>query len=602
MTRHAALPLALAAAAVLTASLAATGPAQVRVPGAAPARIGTATLAGRVMSDNRPVARAHVAITPADGSTEFQAVTDDEGRFLFERLPASRYLVVASKMGWVTTHYGSPRHGYPPGVRVAIENAGRATIEIPMIRASAIGGRLVQEDGRVMPRQWPWLLEQRMVGDRRMLARARMPYDIGNFERSTDDRGEFRLFGLPPGTYYLLVNPSIESGARLTTSDEVRWAWQPPTSGQAATAPAPGPVAGYATYFFPGTTDPAQAQPIVVGPGEVRDGLTFRIGYVTVSRVSGVAQRPDGSPAANATVIMRYRELKASLEGSDRTARTDASGRFTFQSVPPGDYRLTVRASSATPPTQLDLWAQADVRVSSGDVEGVGLALAPASTITGRVTFAGQTQAPPDVSVVRLQFTAVEAMALAMSGGGSGAPPPTTGVQPDGTFRIEGLPPDRYQVGATWPGMRSGDGTTGWWITSIRVDDRELGDAPIGVDPNANVGGVTLTFSDRIGTIEGTLTDEAGRPAPEYFVLAFPVDRASWTTVSRRIVPPARPGTDGRYRLTGLLAGDYYLAVVTTMDADDGSDPAFLEAILPGAIRVTVGQGERRRQDLRIGK
>jgi hypothetical protein len=590
---------ALTVAFAAVVCLAVTG-AQVRTPGTPASRTGTAALTGRVTSDNRPVVRAHVAITPSDHSTEHQAVTDDEGRFQFDRIPAGRYLVTASKMGWVTTHYGSPRHGYPPGVRVAVDAGGRAAIEIPMIRASTIAGRIVHEDGRVMPRQWPWLLERRMVGDRRMLARARMPYGIGNFERSTDDRGEFRLFGLPPGTYYLLVNPSIASGARVTTSDEVRWAMQPPGAAPSAGAPPPGPIAGYATYYFPGTTDPAQAQPIVVGPGEVRDDLTFRVGYVPVARVAGVAQRPDGSPAASATVTMRHRELKASLEGSDRIARTDASGRFTFQSVPPGDYRVTIRASSSTPPKDLDLWAQADVRVSGADVEGVGLALAPASTISGRVSFDGKAKPPPDLSVVRLQFAAVEATAVALSGGGGSVALPATVVAADGSFRVEGLPPDRYLISASWPGMRSGDGTTGWWITSVRIGERELVDTPIGVDPNTNVGGVTITFSDRIGAIEGTLTDSAGRAAPEYFILAFPVDHAAWTTVSRRIVPPARPGTDGRYRLSGLLAGDYYLAVVTSMDTEDGSDPAFLEALVPSAIRISVASGETTRQDLRV--
>jgi hypothetical protein len=591
-----ALTMAFAAVAAFAAT-----PGQVRPPASA-TRTGAASLAGRVTSDGTPVARAHVAITPADESTEFQAVTDAEGRFLFERLPGGRYLVTASKVGWVTSHYGSPRPGYPPGVRVAVDDGARATIAIPMVRASVIAGRIVHEDGRAMPRQFPWLLEQRMVGDRRMIARARMPYDIGNFERSTDDRGEFRLFGLPPGTYYLLVNPSIASNARVTTSDEVRWALQPPTAGAGAGAPPPGPVAGYARMFYPGTPDPSQAQAIVVGPGEVRDDLIFRIGYVPVARIAGTAQQPDGSPAAMATVMLRHRELKASLEGSDRSARTDASGRFSFLNVPPGDYRLTMRASSMTPAKDLDLWAQTDVRVSGSDVDGVGVSLAAGSTISGRVSFEGTTPPPADRTVVRLHFTPIEAMALAMSGGGSGGQPPSAALQPDGTFRVAGLPPDRYLVGASWPGMRSGDGTTGWWITSIRLGDRERVDTAIDVDPNTNVSGVAITFSDRAGTIEGTLTDAAGRPAPEYFVLAFPVDRASWTTVSPRIVPPARPATDGRYRLTGLLAGDYYLAVVTTMDADDGSDPAFLEALLPNAIKISIAASETRRQDLRIGR
>jgi hypothetical protein len=175
-------------------------------------------------------------------------------------------------------------------------------------------------------------------------------------------------------------------------------------------------------------------------------------------------------------------------------------------------------------------------------------------------------------------------------------------VAADGSFRVDGLAPDRYIAAATWPGMRTGDGTVGWWLTTILVDGRDLGDGPIEVPPNANVGDVTIAFGDRIGAIEGVLTDAAGRPAPEHFVIAFPVERASWTPASRRMVPPVRPGTDGRFHLAGLLPGEYYLAVVTAVDQDEATDPAFLEAILPGAIRIAVPEGRTVRQDLRIGR
>jgi hypothetical protein len=212
----------------------------------------------------------------------------------------------------------------------------------------------------------------------------------------------------------------------------------------------------------------------------------------------------------------------------------------------------------------------------------------------------GSSKPPADLTQVRLQFIATEALAGAAVAAGSTAAAATGTVDPDGTFRVAGLAPDRYTVAAAWPGMRTGDGLTGWWITNVRVGDLDLGDAPIDVAANATVPDVVITFSDRIGAIEGELTDASNRPAPEYFVLAFPVERSSWTTTSRKLLAPVKPGTDGRFRIGGVLPGDYHLAVVTAVGQEDTGDPAFLEAILPGAIKISVGAGETRRQDLRI--
>jgi hypothetical protein len=590
--------------------------AQSRDAGVGPRPAGTATLGGRVVRDGTPVVRALVSINAGDGRADRSTVTDEDGRFVFERVPAGRYLVTASKSGWVKTYFGSPRPGHPPGVRVAVEDGARLNIDIPIVPGSVIAGRIVDEAGRPMARQWPWLLESRMVGDRRMLARMRFPYDIGSFEQSTDDRGEFRLFGLPPGTYYLTVNPSIANGARLTTAAEVRWAMQPPAAA-AGPAPDPGPIAGYAPLYFPGTPDPSEATAIVVGPGEVREGLEFRVGFVPMARVGGVVLRQDGSPPPGATIQLIPRDAKVSLEGGlGLRAGADRNGRFTLQNVPPGEYRMTAQSNAGAagggagsppgtdnPRTTPPDWAQADVVVNGRDVEGIGLTLAPASSITGRIVFDGTTARPPaDLKTIRLQFIASDAMAMAMAGAGSAGTLQTATVDADGTFRIEGLAPNRYLATASWPGMRTGDGTAGWWLTTMHVGARELVDAPIDVPPNAEVRDVRITFRDRIGAIEGVLADAAGRPAPEYFVIAFPAERTSWTTVSRRAVPPVRPGTDGRFRLVGLLPGDYFLAVVTAVDPDDLSDAAFLDGIVPGAIRIALGAGETRRQDLRIGK
>jgi hypothetical protein len=562
--------------------------------------VGTASLAGRVVqgegANAAPVARTVITIDA--GSGERVTVTNDDGRFLFEGLTPGRYLLKATKTGWVPSYYGSARPGRPPGVRIAVENGKRADVDVPIIRGSVLAGRIVDHEGRPMPRQFPWLLEQRMVGDQRMIARTRFPYSIGSFERSTNDLGEFRLFGLPPGTYYLAVSPSITPGARLTTDAEVRWALQPPGAGRGP-VPDPAPVSGYTRVYFPGSPDPAAAMPIVVGPGEVREGLEFTVDFIPVARVEGTVRRADGSPAAGTRLMLEARVPRVSLEGVTRTATADAGGRFVFTNVAPDDYRISARGASAAPAV-LDLWTHTDVVVSGVDVNGISLTLAPASVMTGRLAFVPTSLAPPkDLTTVRLQFMGVAALAQVLVGGSSFYAQHTATVDADGTFRVVGLPPDRYLATATWTGMRSGDG--GWWLTSMKAAGRDLGDSPLVVNPNQDVADVVVEFRDRIGTIEGTLTDATGRSAPEYFVIAFPTDPASWTTTSRRMVPAVQPATDGRFRVTGLLPGEYYLAVVTEIDSDQATDPRFLETLLPMAMRLTIGEGETRQQNLRIG-
>jgi hypothetical protein len=320
-------------------------------------------------------------------------------------------------------------------------------------------------------------------------------------------------------------------------------------------------------------------------------------------------------------VTLADRDREVSWYGAERSVRADAGGRFVFQNVAPGDYRVSIRAASAVPaaPTGpvpagsprpatpaaapvLDLFGETRVAITGQDVAGLAVQLGPASTISGQLAFAGTTVRPPaDASIVQVLFRPVSAVAGALSnpGGGSG-PMHSAVVSRDGTFRVAGLPPDRYLVSASWPGMRTGDGADGWWLTAVRLGSRDVSDRPIDVGAHDNVTDVTLEFRDRIGALEGTLTDGGGGAAPAYFVLAFPVERDSWTTTSRRVVAPVQTGTDGRYRIVGLLPGEYYLAVVTEAAPEDTADPEFLASIVPGAVRVRIAAGEVTRRDLRI--
>jgi len=61
-----------------------------------------------------------------------------------------------------------------------------------------------------------------------------------------------------------------------------------------------------------------------------------------------------------------------------------------------------------------------------------------------------------------------------------------------------------------------------------------------------------------------------------------------------------RPGTDGRFTISGLPPGEYYIAALTEFDNADISDAGFLEAIAKAAIKITLAEGEMKSQDLKL--
>ena len=94
--------------------------------------------------------------------------------------------------------------------------------------------------------------------------------------------------------------------------------------------------------------------------------------------------------------------------------------------------------------------------------------------------------------------------------------------------------------------------------------------------------------------------DGAGRVTPNFPIVVFATDRAYWTLGSRR-VQTARPASDGKFKVTGLPAGEYYVCAVTAVDRTEVYDPAFLEPLVAVSFKITIADGEKKTQDLRLG-
>lgn len=342
----------------------------------------------------------------------------------------------------------------------------------------------------------------------------------------------------------------------------------------------------------------AGASIITLGVGEERSGVDFQLQLVPSIAVRGTLTMPDGRPAAGVPLLMTSPEGStisglAMLQNISRDrARSDRDGRFAFQSVTPGDYLIVARGTTEP---QAPFWADEPVSVGSQDVEGLEVRMQPGRTISGRLAFSGTVLEPPDdLERVTLGVAAVEQ-------GGMSVRVPTVRASADGTFEITGLAPGRYVLTAEMPGAAGRDGAS-WLAHRAEMDGRNLLDVPFEVRPSDDLDGIVVEFSDRPAELSGQVTDGQGRPVPGLTMVLFGADPAGWAApVSERSRRTSPLDSNGRFRMSSLPPGDYYLAALAEVARADLADPAYLEQVAASAIRITLALGERKVQDFQLG-
>jgi hypothetical protein len=240
----------------------------------------------------------------------------------------------------------------------------------------------------------------------------------------------------------------------------------------------------------------------------------------------------------------------------------------------------------------MDLWAVADLNVMGLDVSGVVLRLAPGMRVSGRIVAEAAAETPPaDFSRAQIRLLSPPANAMSF-----GVPPGQANA--DGTFSFAGVAPGQYYFTANLIGGTAA--RPAWTVKSATVNGRDVLDTPFDVRPGEDIGNLVVAFTDRLTTLSGSLTDQSGRPASGYFVMAFPTTTAHWRQQSRWLRPPTRPASDGRFTVVGLPPGEYHLAAITEFAPQEWYTPAFLQQLVPLSLRFTLREGEEHRQDIRL--
>ena len=572
-------------------------------------RTGTATIRGIVQTVGdrpAPVRRARVMLNNSERTLGRTAITDESGAFAFDSLPAGRYSLSAGKDGFVTMNYGAKRPARP-GAEIVVREGDVEEITVRMPRGAVIAGAITDIDGQPAPGVTVQALHYVVEpgGERQLVA-------AGAQSGPTDDRGEYRIFNLPPGDYIVaaMVRQGPTSGAAQVLSQaEVRRALaevrdprprnQPgpprPSSAPAPISPESRRTVSYATVFYPGTTSAQQARAITLALGEERLGIDFQLEYVPTATVSGMVSIPANiSPGTVISLIQQGVPRGMPSSSGVRLTSISGQGRFTFANVIPGSYRLIARGVSRTASGTFDesattvAWGSADVEVAGEDVETT-LHLQPALTISGRVAFDSENGGPSRGA----------SFEVPLPGRLAGVTPyvglPPLRLTDDWRFHASGIIPLRYDLTTPIRGTRSPIGS--WWLKSIVVDGRDILDAPLEIRRSTDDAVVTL--SDRASELHGTVMDARGAPVADRYIVVFSADRGAWFPNSRRIVA-LRPYSDGQYRIRNLPPGDYYVVAHDDLEHGEWFDPFTLEELVPLAARITMAEYENKVHDVTL--
>ena len=161
-----------------------------------------------------------------------------------------------------------------------------------------------------------------------------------------------------------------------------------------------------------------------------------------------------------------------------------------------------------------------------------------------------------------------------------------------GHFTITGVAPGRYTI-------RVQGGVASYTLRSAFTGTRDILDFPLEVKPNEDVADITMTMTTKTQELSGTLTDSQNQPAPDYSVIVYAADPQYWLPQARRIVS-VRPGTDGKFSVRSLPPGEYLIAAVTDIEPGEWFDPEFLQQLRAASARVTLNEGDKKTQDLRL--
>jgi len=555
------------------------------------------SLQGRVVrwGSSEPIGRATVELLRVEpGAAPYVAKTAGDGAFVFTNVPPGQYRVMSTRQGYVRGEYGQR---WPNGVGTPLTlPPGQvvSNVPIPMLQTGAISGVVRDQLGRPVGNAEVVAFKATYGTGRRVLTRVQAV--------PSDDRGEYRLFWLTPGRYFVaarhpeLSTSPIRFGGISMGGGGGGPAGAPPryqsfsTGGDnAASSRAPFDQSApdrekYVAVYYPDTTDETAAGAIDVTPGGEARAIDFIVAPQTLHRVKGrVVYESNNEPAMSARVQWI---TPTGMSPDDGDTFMGPGGRAisveccdgTFElGLPSGSYTLAAAVNSIV--------ARTAVSVGDTDVEGVILALGRSFNIKGTMTFEGRAPTAAELAAFQIFLvTDPPVNGLFATGYSSVLPSGSFTVSAGrGDFRIS-LSPLLDLPNTFGPPRPPAPAPKGLFVKSIRLGNADVLNRGLHLDAETP-DTLEIVIGTATGTLSGTVLNQNRQPLGNVSVVIAPdAARRSRTDLMKSTASDA----SGRFRIDGLPPGDYVAFAFDGVDDGEWSNPEFIAARESGGKAVRI--------------
>jgi hypothetical protein len=496
------------------------------------------TVSGMVvaMAGSIPLKSALVMLRSATDKQrpELTIRSQGDGQFIFRGIPPGQYHLRVMRNGYVTQEYGQRTATGPGATLNMVSGKDMNKLLFRLIPSATIAGRVEDEDGEPIAFAHVTALRSAYSDGKRTFT--------SEANSTSNDLGEYRLFGLPPGRYF--ISSTYHPGAsHFVDNSDFDYGG------------AEGLKENYILTYYPGTYDSTKAQSITVKSGEEIPSMDFMMRPTAVFRVKGrvVNTIPNPKHVDHPIVFLQPRGgaiLSDSVTfGPNNEANKD--GMFDLPNVAPGSYTLQAQIFDGD---QIHSVTQ-NVEVVDSDVEGIQLAISKGFSVPGHIRWDG----PPGHLYDDAYISATVESQSPMTSG-------FARIDRDGSF--------------LWNSVSD----SAWHIDVHGLDNNgylkaaDYGDVDVlaqGFTPRAGSNAtLEITLSAQGGQVEGNVVDEDGLPVVGVWVVLVPDAKHR---DRRDLFRQERTDQHGVFKIKQVAPGDY--ALYSWDEVEDGAweDPDFMK-------------------------